>query len=125
MTSHVLACVTCGSGGSLLNGLGTFIVWGFLILCGLAFLAGIPVAIVKHLDARRSGLPPEPSNVSPGMASLLSGRNVASYTAPVRAVTPRGDEVRASACCARGHQSPRQAADHAAMISQRIAMTGR
>ena len=125
MVPHALADPLFSNPDGSLNGLGTFLVWGFLIACGLAFLAGIPVAIAKARADRKSGLPPEPSNLSPGMASLLSGRNVTAYTAPVRAVTPRGVAVRMGRCCARGHQSPSQAVAHAEQVARRIAATGR
>ena len=124
MTRVVADSLFSNPDGSL-NGLGTFLEWGFFILCGLAFLGGAVHAVVKVLDDRKSGLPPEPSNLSPAMAELLSGRKVASYTAPVRAVTPRGVAVRQGRCCARGHQSPSQAVAHAAAVAQRITLTGR
>ena len=77
MVPHVVACALyCNPDGGL-NGLGTALVWLFLILCGLALLGGSVHAVAKHPDDRKSGLPPEPSNLSPAMASLLSGRNVA------------------------------------------------
>ena len=125
MVPHALADSLFSNPDGSLNGLGTFLVWGFFIACGLAFLCGIPAAIAKHRDDRKSGLPPEPSNLSPAVASLLSGRNVAAYTAPVRAVTPARIAVRQSRCCPRGHQSPAQAVRHAEAIKQRMETTGR
>jgi hypothetical protein len=111
--AHILACALyCNSDGSL-NGLGTFMAWVFGILFGLAALIWVIKAIVK------------PSSMSPGTRSLLSGRNIPSYTAPVNAVTPGGVRVRQARCCAAGHQLPDQAVQHAAQIKSRIERTGR
>jgi hypothetical protein len=47
------------------------------------------------------------------------------WTAPVRAVTPRGVNARQSRCCQFGHQTPGKAVAHAARIAGRIERTGR
>lgn len=103
--------------------------WGIGIIIGLACLGGLMNAITKGIENsanRKRGLPSEPiTDMSPGMASLLSGRSVPAYTAKVTAVTPRGITVRQSRCCPRGHQPPAQAVAHATAIKRRIETTGR
>ena len=101
-------------------------VWAILVVFGLAALIGVIVRFSENQARRKRGLPPEPwTDMSPAMRSLLSGRDVPAYTAPVNAVTPAGVRVRQSRCCARGHQSPAQAVAHAAQIKSRIETTGR
>lgn len=122
--THILACaLACnGSGGAG----GEFIAWAVIVVFGIAGVIGVIVRISRHLDNHRRGLPPEPfTDMSPAMASLLSGRNVPAYTAPVAAVTPGGVPVRYGRCCGRGHQSPAQAVAHAASVSARIGVHGR
>jgi hypothetical protein len=100
--------------------------WAILAFIGLIVLGGLANKLSENIERRKRGLPPEPmTDMSPGMASLLSGRNVPAYTAKVDAVTPGGVRVRQSRCCPRGHQSPAQAVAHASAIKRRIETTGR
>ena len=72
-------------------------VWAILVLFGLAALIGVIVRFIENQGRRKRGLPPEPwSDISPAMRSLLSGRDVPAYTAPVNAVTPGRDQGAAS-----------------------------
>ena len=117
-----LACALC-SGGSVNHGDG--MLWFWLLLLG-AVLIGIPL-IQREERRKKAGLPLRgpATDLSPFTVSLLTGRNVAAYSAPVRSVTPGGIAVTYGQCCCRGHQSPAQAVAHAGRISQRIAATGR
>jgi hypothetical protein len=127
---HTLACALfCGNAdvSPYPPDIGTpWWVWAILVVFGLAAVIGVIVRVSENWDRRKRGLPAEPwTDMSPATRSLLSGRDVPVYTAPVNAVTPGGVRVRQSRCCARGHQSPTQAVAHAAAIKRRIETTGR
>lgn len=84
-------------------------------------LVGGAITEMKERAAKaraKAGLPPKPPR-EPMMD--LPGQ----WTAPVRAVTPRGVTARQSRCCPFGHQTPGKAAQHAASIRARIERTGR
>jgi hypothetical protein len=102
------------------------VAWVIGILIALPVLGIATVVIAMNNENRKSRLPPEPmTDISPFIVSLISGRDVAAYTAKVTAVTPTGITVRQSRCCTSGHQSPKQAVAHADAIKRRIERTGR
>lgn len=115
MTPHVLACGLCSGGSHAPTSPWT--VAAFLIVAALAAL----VAWNRH----KAGLPPIGTGMSPNTRSLLSGRNIPSYTASFTAVTPSGTLVRHARCCYAGHQLPEQAIAHAEAIAKRIGRCGR
>ena len=121
--AHVLACGLCSNSGLPWTGWDVFGVFVTVVV----ILAAILGAAVASQHRAAAGKPPrEPAaDMSPFMAELLSGRRMASYSAPVRAVTPGGIAVRYGRCCERGHQSPQQAVTHAGRIAHRIEVTGR
>jgi hypothetical protein len=103
----------------------------WVIVGVFAFFAiiGLITWAAENSERRKNGQPTkrlgEFYDISPGTQSLLTGRNIPSYTAPVNAVTPGGVRVRQGRCCARGHQSPETAVQHASIIKARIERTGR
>jgi hypothetical protein len=113
------------------NDVGRVIVYALIGLVTLAVLIGVLAKVGERIDDHKRGdgkprLPREPmTDMSPGLASFLSGRNVPAYTAKVEAITPAGISVRQARCCDRGHQSPKQAVTHAAAVKRRIETTGR
>ena len=120
MTAHALACGLCSSNPQ--SGTAWFASAAGLLIFGLFLIC----AGSREQRRRRAGLPPrEPAtDMSPFMASLLSGASRPAYTSRFRAVTPRGVTVTGK-CCQRGHQSPSQAVAHAQQVAWRIAATGR
>jgi hypothetical protein len=104
-------------------------VWAIFIVIGLCALMGLIGWVSENSDRRKRGQPTkslgEWYDISPGTQSFISGRNVPAYTAKVNAVTPGGVRVRQSRCCAKGHQSPELAVEHAAAVRDRIARTGK
>jgi hypothetical protein len=82
---------------------------------GAFIVIGSGISALRERARQAKGLPPpEPVMDLPGQ-----------WTAPVRAVTPRGVNARQSRCCQFGHQTPGKAVAHAARIAGRIERTGR
>ena len=120
MITHTLACGLCS------NNPDSGKAWiAIMVLFAVIGVAGI-AAGSREQERKAKGLPPrEPaSDISPALASFISGRTVQAYASPVRARTPGGIEVRFTRCCQRGHQSPALAVRHAEQVAWRIADDG-
>jgi hypothetical protein len=124
----MLAVIVLASGGHLTErGTGHLTGTGWLvIISGIGLFCGVVAEVRQALGLPETPLPKEPrTDFSPVLYDLLGGTKHDSYTAPIRAVTPGGLTVTHSRCCPRGHLSPRQAIEHAAVIKERIERTGR